>query len=96
MYQQVVEELTKGVNGPIGFGSPSPNSLAWVTAPWRSAALLSLRPNDVNSIGELYPQDDLRQRVMPVEAAPMFLGELDIMASAVLFEKGIQRENAVR
>ena len=37
---------------------------------------LSLRSDDLNSVGELYPEDDFRQLVMPVEATPMFLGGL--------------------
>ena len=37
---------------------------------------LSLRSNDLNSVGELYTEDDFRQLVIAVETAPAFLGGL--------------------
>jgi hypothetical protein len=37
---------------------------------------LTLRSDDLDSVGELYPEDDFRQLVVPVEATPMFLGGL--------------------
>jgi len=37
---------------------------------------LSFRSDDLDSVGELYPEDDFGQLVVPVEAPPMFLGGL--------------------
>jgi hypothetical protein len=37
---------------------------------------LSLRFNDLHSVGELYTEDDFRQLVVTIEAAPAFLGGL--------------------
>jgi hypothetical protein len=42
---------------------------------------LSLRSDDLDSVGELYPEDEFRQLVVPVEAAPMFLGGLGELES---------------
>ena len=51
---------------------------------------MSLRSEDLDSVGEPYTEDDFRQLVMTIETAPASLsglGELKIMASAVLFER---------
>jgi hypothetical protein len=37
---------------------------------------LSLRSDDLDSVGELYPEDDFRQLVVTVETAPAFLGAM--------------------
>src|SRR5262245_14245224 len=37
---------------------------------------LSLRSDDLDSVGELYTEDDLRQLVVTIEATPAFLGGL--------------------
>src|SRR5215208_3881842 len=37
---------------------------------------LSLRSDDLDSVGELYSEDNFRQLVVTVEAAPAFLGGL--------------------
>ena len=37
---------------------------------------MSLRFNDLHSVGELYTEDDFRQLVVTIEAAPAFLGGL--------------------
>jgi hypothetical protein len=46
---------------------------------------LSLRPDDLDSIRELYIEDDFRQLVLPTLSAAS--ASLKIMASAVLFER---------
>ncbi len=38
---------------------------------------LSLRSNDLDTVGELYTEDDFLQLVVTVEATPGFLGDLD-------------------
>ena len=51
---------------------------------------MSLRSDDLDSIVELYTEDDFRQLVVTSETMPTFLGglcELEVMASAVLFER---------
>jgi TctA family transporter len=37
---------------------------------------LSLRSDDLNSVGELYTDDEFRQQVVTIETAPVFLGRL--------------------
>src|ERR1700740_3480908 len=37
---------------------------------------LSLRSDDLDSVGELYPEDDFRQLILTIEATPAFLGGL--------------------
>src|SRR5262249_40674934 len=37
---------------------------------------LSLRSDDLDSVGELYTEDDFRQLVVTIEATPAFLGGL--------------------
>jgi len=49
-----------------------------------------LRSNDLDSVWELYTENDFRQLVVAIEATPAFLGglgEFEIMASAVLLER---------
>src|SRR3984893_6344191 len=51
---------------------------------------LSLRFDDLNSVGEPYTENYFRQLVVAIEATPAFLGglgSLKIMASAVLFDR---------
>jgi hypothetical protein len=51
---------------------------------------LSLRSDDLDSVEELCTEDDFRQLVVTIEATPAFLGglgDLKIVASAVLFER---------
>jgi hypothetical protein len=51
---------------------------------------LSLRANDLDSVRELYTEDDLRQLVVTIETTQLFSAasaSLKIMASAVLFER---------
>jgi hypothetical protein len=51
---------------------------------------LSLRSDDLDSVGEPYTENYFRQLVVTIEATPAFLGgtaSLKIMASAVLFER---------
>jgi hypothetical protein len=58
---------------------------------WRkgsSGSDLSLRSDKLDSVSELYTEDDLRQLVVALEATPTFfgsLGELEEQTSAVLF-----------
>jgi len=60
---------------------------------WRkgsSGSDLSLRSDNLDSVSELYTEDDLRQLVVAIEATPTFfasLGELEELASAVLFKR---------
>ena len=37
---------------------------------------MSLRSDDLDSVGELDPENDFRQLVMAIEATPAFLGGL--------------------
>jgi hypothetical protein len=51
---------------------------------------LSVRSDDLDSVVELYSEDDLRQEAVAFYAAPTLLGSLrkfKIMASAVLLER---------
>ena len=50
---------------------------------------MSLRSDDLDSVAELYTEDDFRQLIVTIEATPAFLGlgELEDHASAVLFER---------
>ena len=60
---------------------------------WRkgsSGSDLSLRSDKLDSVSELYTEDDLRQLVVALEATPTFfgsLGELEEQTSAVLFKR---------
>jgi hypothetical protein len=52
--------------------------------------ILVTEGDDLDSVGELYAEDDFRQLVVTIETTPAFLGslgELEVMASAVLFER---------
>jgi hypothetical protein len=78
---KTVEQVLDGRRGAI--------AKSW----WRkgsSGSDLSLRSDNLDSVSELYTEDDLRQLVVAIEATPTFfgsLGELEDLASAVLFER---------
>jgi hypothetical protein len=55
---------------------------------------LSLRSDDLDSVSELYIQDDLRQLVVTIEATPAFLGGLGELKDED--ECGLVRETALR
>jgi hypothetical protein len=78
---KTVEQVLDGGRGAI--------AKSW----WRkgsSGSDLSLRSDNLDSVSELYTEDDLRQLVVAMEATPTFfgsLGELEELASAVLFRR---------
>jgi hypothetical protein len=42
---------------------------------------LSLRSDNLDSVGELYTEDDFRQLIVTIEATPAFLGGLSLALS---------------
>lgn len=48
---------------------------------------MSLRSDDPDSVDELYTGDEPWQRVVTIETAPAFLGELEDHGSALLLER---------
>ena len=51
---------------------------------------MSLRSDNLDSIGELYAKDDFRQLVLAIEATPAFLGGLGQLEDHG--ERGLVRE----
>ena len=54
---------------------------------------MSLRSDNLDSVGELYTEDDFRQLVVAIEATPAFLGGLGELEDHG--ERGVVRETSL-
>ena len=54
---------------------------------------MSLRSEDLDSVGELYTQDDFRQLAVAIESTPVFLGDLGELEDHG--ERGLVRETSL-
>ena len=55
---------------------------------------MSLRSDDLDSVGEPYTEDDFRQLVVTIETTPAFLGSLGELEDHG--ERGLVRETSLR